>query len=213
MCKYANVPIGCAYRKCRRAIGTFAYSYLLIDPLAYWHISILSHWYINFMAIIDIIILAAFGFGRNHRLHERIFVKQFGLSAGADCRSAGGKGFVCLIGSEAVPHVDRLYDSGASTGICPHWLAVPLLFSLVASLLTRAMEAVSLGWLNHWLGAGLGALKYLLLTSLLIGVIEFIDGDNTLISKTKRKNQCYIILWKSLPGYSFPRQRRLRSRL
>ena len=29
------------------------------------------------------------------------------------------------------------------------WLAVPLLFSLVASLLTRAMEAVSLGWLNN----------------------------------------------------------------
>ena len=34
------------------------------------------------------------------------------------------------------------------------WVVVPLLFLLVASLLTKAMEAISLGWLNRWLGAG-----------------------------------------------------------
>ena len=70
------------------------------------------------MAIIDIIILAAFGLGAIIGFMKG-FVKQL-ASAGADCRSAGGKGFVCLVGSEAVPHVDRLYDSGASTGICLH---------------------------------------------------------------------------------------------
>ena len=155
------------------------------------------------MAIIDIIILVAFWLGRNHWLHER-FCEAIGLSAGADCRSAGSKGFVCLVGSEAVPHIDRLYDSGASTGICLIWLAVPLLFSLVASLLTRAMEAVSLGWLNHWLGAGLGALKYLLLTSLLIGVIEFIDGDNTLIGKTKKKESVLYYPMEEFAGIFFP---------
>lgn len=64
---------------------------------------------------------------------------------------------------------------------------------MIASLLTKAMEAVSLGWLNRWLGSGLGALKALLLVSLLVGVIEFIDSDNTLLSQTKRKNRCYII--------------------
>ena len=84
------------------------------------------------------------------------------------------------------------------------WLAVPLLFSLVASLLTRAMEAVSLGWLNHWLGAGLGALKYLLLTSLLIGVIEFIDGDNTLIGKTKKKESVLYYPMEEFAGIFFP---------
>ena len=29
------------------------------------------------------------------------------------------------------------------------WIAVPLVFTVVASLLTKAMEAVSLGWLNR----------------------------------------------------------------
>ena len=114
------------------------------------------------MAIIDIIILAAFGLGA-----------IIGFM----------KGFVKQLAS---------------------LLAVPLLFSLVASLLTRAMEAVSLGWLNHWLGAGLGALKYLLLTSLLIGVIEFIDGDNTLISKTKKKESVLYYPMEEFAGIFFP---------
>jgi len=33
------------------------------------------------------------------------------------------------------------------------WLAVPLAFLLLALLLTKAMEAVSLGWVNRLLGA------------------------------------------------------------
>lgn len=79
------------------------------------------------------------------------------------------------------------------------WLAVPLLFSLAASLLTKAMEAVSLGWLNRWLGMGLGALRYLLLTSLLIGVIEFIDADNKLISGTKKADS---VLYYSMKDFA-----------
>ena len=52
-------------------------------------------------------------------------------------------------------------------------------------------------------------MKYLLLTSLLIGVIEFIDGDNTLIGKTKKKisvilsygRVCRDILSRGKGGY------------
>ena len=42
------------------------------------------------------------------------------------------------------------------------------------SKLTKAMQAISLNWLNRWLGSGLGALKFLLLTSVVIGAIEFV---------------------------------------
>ena len=31
------------------------------------------------------------------------------------------------------------------------WIAVPLGFAFVASLLTKALDAVHLGWLNRWL--------------------------------------------------------------
>lgn len=78
------------------------------------------------------------------------------------------------------------------------WLAVPLVFLMVASLLTKAMEAVALGGVNRLLGALLGALKYALLVSLLICVVEYIDADHTLLKKTKSRSRCYIIRWRSL---------------
>ena len=84
------------------------------------------------------------------------------------------------------------------------WVVVPLLFLLVASVLTKAMEAVSLGWLNRWLGAGLGALKFMLLTSLLICVVEFIDFDNTLMSKTMKEDSVLYYPMKEFAGIFFP---------
>ena len=84
------------------------------------------------------------------------------------------------------------------------WIAVPLIFTLVASLLTKAMEAISLGWLNRWLGSGLGALKFLLLTSLVICVIEFIDSDNKLISATKKSESLLYYPMETFAGIFFP---------
>jgi len=84
------------------------------------------------------------------------------------------------------------------------WIVVPLLFLLVAALLTKAMEAVSLGWLNRWLGAGLGALKFLLLVSLLICVVEFIDSDNTMIDRTMKEESVLYYPIESFAGIFFP---------
>ena len=80
------------------------------------------------------------------------------------------------------------------------WIVVPLLFLLVAALLTKAMGSVSLGWLNRWLGAGLGALKFLLLVSLLICVVEFIDSDNTMIDRTMKEESVLYYLLNSFLG-------------
>ena len=65
------------------------------------------------------------------------------------------------------------------------WVAVPVGLSVVAYLLTKTLELVHLGFVNRWLGAGLGAVKYLLVASLLIQLVEFIDAKNELIDKTK----------------------------
>lgn len=84
------------------------------------------------------------------------------------------------------------------------WIAVPLIFTLVASVLTKALEAVSLGWLNRMLGAGLGALKYLLLVSLVICVIQFIDSDSQLISQTKKEQSLLYYPMENFAGIFFP---------
>ena len=84
------------------------------------------------------------------------------------------------------------------------WIAVPLIFVLIASLLTKAMQAISLNWLNRWLGSGLGALKFLLLTSVVIGAIEFVDSDNKLISATKKEESLLYYPMETFAGIFFP---------
>mgnify|MGYP000473615664 CR=1 FL=1 len=110
------------------------------------------------MAIIDIIILVAFGLGAIIGFMKG-FVKQLASLLGLIVGLLAAK---ALYASLAVKLCPTLTDSMTVAQVLAFvliWLAVPLLFSLVASLLTRAMEAVSLGWLNHWLGAGLGGFE------------------------------------------------------
>ena len=46
--------------------------------------------------------------------------------------------------------------------------------------------------------------KSLLLVSLLVGVIEFMDADNTLLSQTKKKESVLYYPMKSFAGIFFP---------
>ena len=62
----------------------------------------------------------------------------------------------------------------------------------------------SLNWLNRWLGSGLGALKFLLLTSVVIGAIEFVDSDNKLISATKKEESLLYYPMETFAGIFFP---------
>ncbi len=62
------------------------------------------------------------------------------------------------------------------------WLAVPVAFAIVAFALTKLMSVVSLGWVNRWLGAGLGAIKYVLFASLVMCVLEFVEGGTDILN-------------------------------
>lgn len=66
------------------------------------------------------------------------------------------------------------------------WVAVPLGCSLIASVLTKALEVINLGWLNRLFGALLGAIKVMLLVGLGIYVLEYIDPKSEMVSKTTK---------------------------
>ena len=68
------------------------------------------------------------------------------------------------------------------------WILVPIVLLWVASLLTRVLEVVNLGILNRIGGAVFGAIKYSLLASLAIQLIEFVDPNNGLIPHSVKKN-------------------------
>lgn len=93
------------------------------------------------------------------------------------------------------------------------WLAVPLAFLLLATLLTKAMEAVALGWVNRLLGAGLGLLKSALLVSLLICVVEYIDSDNTLLKRTKKQESVLYYSMEKFAGIFLPAAREVAGEL
>lgn len=67
------------------------------------------------------------------------------------------------------------------------WLVVPIVFLFLASALTRVIDIVKLGFVNRMLGAGLGALKYMLLVGIAIHFIEFVDSKDNLIKSTVKQ--------------------------
>lgn len=115
------------------------------------------------MATIDIIILAMIGVGVIMGLIKG-FNETDGVYCRVDSRIADGS---CLVW-----HCCRKVGAGSpstSTTVAQVlafiliWIAVPLGFAFVASLLTKALDAVHTGWLNRWLGNGLGTWKYMIL--------------------------------------------------
>lgn len=67
------------------------------------------------------------------------------------------------------------------------WLIIPVGFLWMASVLTRAIEAIHLGFVNRWFGALLGGAKYGLLVCLAIYFVEFADSKNDLIGSTTKQ--------------------------
>lgn len=143
------------------------------------------------MATIDIIILVLFIAGAVMGMMKG-FIKQLASLLGLVVGLLAAK---VLYAGVAEKLFSQVTDSPTFAQILAFiliWAAVPLAFLFLAHLLSKAMEAVSLGWLNRWLGAGLGAVKYLLVGSMVICGIEFVDADNRLISKsTKRESALY----------------------
>lgn len=155
------------------------------------------------MTTIDIIILIALGAGVIVGFMKG-FIRQLASILGLIVGLLAAKALYTSLAVKLCPTVTDSMTVAQILAFVIIWIAVPLIFTLVASVLTKALEAVSLGWLNRMLGAGLGALKYLLLVSLVICVIQFIDSDSQLISQTK-KEQCLLYYpMESFAGIFFP---------
>lgn len=84
------------------------------------------------------------------------------------------------------------------------WIMVPLLFSIVAFLLTNVFKALSLGWLNSLLGLFLGGIKWILFLSVLINVLDYLDDDNRLIDRTIKKESMFYYPVKQIIYNIFP---------
>ena len=155
------------------------------------------------MATIDIIILIVIGAGAVVGFVKG-FIRQLASILGLIVGLLAAKTLYASLAEKLCPTVTDSMTVAQVLAFIMIWIAVPLIFVLIASLLTKAMQAISLNWLNRWLGSGLGALKFLLLTSVVIGAIEFVDSDNKLISATKKEESLLYYPMETFAGIFFP---------
>ncbi|MGN0036087.1 MAG: CvpA family protein [Bacteroidaceae bacterium] len=155
------------------------------------------------MTTLDYILLAFLGAGALLGLYKG-FIKQLATLLGLVVGLVIAKALYVPLAEKLCPTVTQSMDVAQIIAFALIWVAVPLAFTLVASLFTRAMEAISLGWLNRLLGFALGLLKYVLVVSLCINVLEFADTDGLLLSEeTKQASRLYYPL-KHFVGVVFP---------
>ncbi|KAA6321480.1 hypothetical protein EZS27_028874 [termite gut metagenome] len=92
------------------------------------------------------------------------------------------------------------------------WLLVPIVFSLAGALLTRIINAASLGCFNRSLGAVLGIVKYMFLIGVIIHVLDYFDSGNHIISQNKKDTSAFYYPLKEFAGMIFPAIKELKQR-
>jgi Colicin V production protein. len=84
------------------------------------------------------------------------------------------------------------------------WVLISLLCTIAAFFLTRTLQMISLGWVNRWGGSLLGGMKYLLIISLFINLVDAIDSRNHLISAENKANAFLYLPTKDFATFAFP---------
>lgn len=164
------------------------------------------------MTTLDIIILVVWGAGAIVGFSKG-FLKQLASLLGLVAGLLIAKALYATVAERVFLPLTDSMTVAQGIAFVVIWLAVPLAFLLLASLLTKAMEAVSLGWVNRLLGAVLGALKAALLVSLLVCVVEYIDTDNTILKKTKKQESVLYYPMEKFAGLFLPAAREVASEL
>ena len=153
--------------------------------------------------MIDIVIFIALAVGII-RGGMQGFIKQLSSVLGLIVGLVAAKRLYTPLAEKLCPTMTDSMTIAQILAFIAIWIAIPLLFALVASLLTKAFEVISLGWLNRFLGSLLGALKYLLIASLVIFAIEFFDSENKIIKQTKKSESLFYYKLEDFTGIFFP---------
>ena len=136
------------------------------------------------MATIDIIIFIVIGAGAVVGFVKG-FIRQLASILGLIVGLLAAKALYASLAEKLCPTVTDSMTVAQVLAFIMIWIAVPLIFVLIASLLTKAMQAISL-------------------TSVVIGAIEFVDSDNKLISATKKEESLLYYPMETFAGIFFP---------
>lgn len=154
------------------------------------------------MTIIDIILIILLASGALSGL-SRGFFKELAGIAGLIIGLIVARELYLSLAEQVAPFFQTSITVAQVISFIAIWLIVPIGFSIIASILTRAFRAIALGWLNHLAGAILGLVKSVLIIGLLIWVVDYLDTDSNMISKTKKEESLLYYPIKSFVGGIF----------
>ena len=155
------------------------------------------------MATIDIVILALIGLGVIQGLMKG-FVKELASILGLIAGLLVARALFATAAERLAPMLGTSITVAQILAFVLIWVAVPIGFAFVASLLTKALDAMHLGWMNRLLGSGMGALKSMILMGLAIHVLEYIDPKDEVISETKKEDSVLYYPISNVSGIFFP---------
>ena len=132
------------------------------------------------------------------------FIKQIGTLVGWIIGLIAANRLYHVLAVKIAPVMNDSMSAAQVLAFILIWLAVPLIFAILTSLLTKLVETISLGGFNRLLGAAVGIIKVLLICSLLIGLVEYFDKDNKLIPKTTKSESVLYYPMNEFTGIFLP---------
>lgn len=152
---------------------------------------------------LDYVILGLIGVGAIWGLYKG-FIKQLAALAGLLIGLLVAKTLYIPLAEKLSPLLNQSMTVAQIIAFILIWLAVPLAFTLIGAILAKLMEAASLGFINRLLGMGLSILKYTLVISLFINLLDFFDSSDLLIKESKKQESALYYPLKDLVGSIFP---------
>ena len=155
------------------------------------------------MTVIDIVILVFIGIGTVWGMMKG-FIRQLSSLVGLIVGLLVARALFVEVGDWVAPAIGVSATIGRVLAFFMLWIIVPLLFSLFASFLTKALQVVHLGWVNRWLGGGLGAIKFMLFVGMAAQLLEFVDTENDLLPQTIKNESVLYKPMYDLAGAFIP---------
>ena len=155
------------------------------------------------MTTLDIIILVILGLGILLGLIKGALKQLAGL-LGLVVGLLAAKALYATVAEQVFSRVTDNMTVAQMLAFLAIWVIVPLLFWGIACALTKALDAVCLGWINRLLGGVLGGAVHALLVSLLVCVLEAVDTKDDLIGKGQKMESILYYRMEPLAGLFFP---------
>ena len=155
------------------------------------------------MTTLDLIIVIVLGAGAVVGFMKG-FIKQVVSMVGLVAGLLVARALFGVVGEKLAVEAGMSATFGQIVAFLLIWIIVPLGLSLVASVLTKIASTVHLGFVNRWLGSGIGLIKYGLWVSMVINLIQFIDVKDHLIHKESKEAAVFYYPMQKFAGIFMP---------